>query len=278
MLPGSSFTCYDGARAALRFGPGWDLYDEPQSIHTGPFFAGYALQGIKDISDVKAYVLWTTYCWTYDDYKLTGPPDIGFFALMENIRLKQSSPVPSEQATTKDVGWDMVEHINIMGDSQPCKLSSTGWESTELGDPGPEVSGVVNNRINWKFYDGNKDTVFPSSHPYVQVALGTEKIDLVSKIKGPDPSDIDMVPRCYVHRTPLKLLCKNNAGFYLNDDVTFEQMPTRYNADSLGTVLTIGKTAPFVNDGLVGELPFSTLAPDTLNESVIFLGLELEFL
>jgi hypothetical protein len=120
----------------------------------------------------------------------------------------------------------------------------------------------------------------PQKHPYNQIALGGETMDLTTYIDrdwagAPVPYPI-LKPRAY--RTPLKLL-KKSSNFYLDDSLTFEQVPTRFTPESLGAVITIGRTGAFA--GIAGDLdaPFATLAPDSSIdvESIMFYGLELEF-
>ena len=275
-----AFHTGDEAQAALRRGAAWELYDEPQAIFTGPFVPGYNLSGIPGISNIKAYVWWASWTWwSLNDWS-AGAPSVGFIAMLDQVRLDQSTPT-DELAIAKTMFEERYYDAGAIGDSFFVKQSELVFQGDEFGSgAGPTLRAVRDGRCDWTYHSTFDNTTMPQKHPYNQIALGSETMELTTYIARdwaglPAPYPI-VKPRMY--RTPLKLL-KKSSNFYLDDSLAFEQVPTRFTPESLGAVITLGRAGGYLRDGLAGDLPLSTLAPDTSidTETIMFYGLELEF-
>lgn len=275
-LPAAMFDRGEEQFAALRRGAAWELYDEPQAIFTGPFIPGYNISGMPGISDLKAHVWWASWnWWTRTDWS-AGPPSASFFAMLDQIRLNQNTPT-DEMATTKVDGGGGVYYDSVLGDSYLVKQTELVFQGTELGyGVGPTLRAVRDGRCDWTYHSTSDAVTMPQRHPYNQIALGSEIMELTTYINNNGVGFPIVKPRMY--RTPLKLL-KKSKDFYLDDSVTFEQVPTRFTPESLGAVITLGRTGGYLRDGLQGDLPLSKFAPDTSSssEEIMFYGLELEF-
>lgn len=278
-LPAMSFQSEDTAFACLRRGAAWEFYNRAQTISTGPFVPGYNLSGIPGISNIKAYVWWSSWTWWSLNNWSAGAPSVGFFAMLDQLRLDQSTPA-DEMATVKVESGGEYYDGGVLGDSYWVKQTELVFQGVELGSgAGPTLRAVRNDRCDWTYHSVADMVTMPQKHPYNQIALGSETMELTQYIardwQGPAPFPI---VKSRMYRTPLKLL-KKSSNFYLDDALTFEQVPTRFTPESLGAVITIGRTGGYLRDGLAGDLPLSTLAPDTSfgDETIMFYGLELEF-
>ena len=278
MIPASTFTTQEMS-AASHLGNGYEMWDEAGALFAGPFTLGFDYHTTQEYASVKAYVWWQVYsAWSNNDYS-AGAPDIGFFALMQNLHL-----TPEEDEKMYPVNFPELK----IGDAVPGRLAAASWgNGIELGYPLPKVAAVKNNRIDWTFFDEDfydARMAMPGKYPNTQFALGTQKLDtvVVDPVKvGSWGAGTISILEAKMYRTPLKLLAKNNAGFYLENDVAFENLPCRFAGDSLGFVITFGRTNGFIGwgPGLEGDLPFATLAPDNMTmDDIIFMGLELEII
>lgn len=273
-MPAIYFQSTDAPWTAARRGLGWDLVeDRMQGLFAGPFNIGSGMDNAPETINVKAHVLWTTTYHNYFTDYSAGAPNVGFYAVLERFRKEQAGE-PSAKAVIDGMP---------LGDCASVRMQTVIAQGHELGTLGPVATSYRSDgRINWKFKEESAFPAYtvemPNSHPYAQIALGTQAMELTtidpSKIGGAGASYPSILNRIY--RTPINLLCKRSSGFYLDSDMTFEDMPFAVDDDSPGMWITIGRTMPFIGNPQAGDLPLGTLALDDLAEEVLFLGLELE--